>query len=99
MVLNNKLLYKRRREISQIKMLSPTYKKVVLNELLTYFKGYFRKVYQSIQVRVPRNIRKYLSFPKLPQKWSHQSYQSIEFTNRKKRRGKKGEKEEKRQKV
>ena len=30
-------------------------------------------MYQSIQVRVPRDIRKYLSFPKLPQKRSHQS--------------------------
>ena len=34
--------------------------------------GYFRKVYRSLQVRVPRNILKYLSIQKLPQKRSHQ---------------------------
>ena len=35
--------------------------------------GYFRKVYRSLQVRVPHNILKYLSIQKLPQKRSHQS--------------------------
>ena len=35
--------------------------------------GYFRKVYRSLQVRVPHNILKYLSFLKLLQKRSHQS--------------------------
>ena len=35
--------------------------------------GYFRKVYRSLQVRVPHNILKYLSIHKLPQKRSHQS--------------------------
>ena len=37
------------------------------------FTGYFRKVYRSLQVRVPHNILKYLSNQKLPQKRSHQS--------------------------
>ena len=29
--------------------------------------GYFRKVYRTLQVRVPHNIMKYLSIQKLPQ--------------------------------
>ena len=37
------------------------------------YTGYFRKVYRSLQVRMPRNILKYLSIQKLPRKWSHQS--------------------------
>ena len=35
--------------------------------------GYFRKVYRSLKVRVPRTIPKYLSIQILPQKLSHQS--------------------------
>ena len=35
--------------------------------------GYFRKVYRSLQLRVPHTILKYLSIQKLPQKRSHQS--------------------------
>ena len=34
--------------------------------------GHYRKVYRSLQVRVPRNIPKYLSIQKLLQKRSHQ---------------------------
>ena len=36
------------------------------------YTGYFRKVYQSLQARVPHNILKYPSIQKLPQKRSHQ---------------------------
>ena len=36
-------------------------------------KGYFRKVYRSLQVRVPNNILMYLSIQKLPKKRFHQS--------------------------
>ena len=35
--------------------------------------GYFRKVYRSLQVRMPHNILKYISIQKLMQKRSHQS--------------------------
>ena len=41
--------------------------------------GYFRKVYRSLQVWVPRKILIYLSIQKLPRKRSHQFYLSIEF--------------------
>ena len=36
-------------------------------EYIKRYAGYFRKVYRSLQVRVPRNILKYLSIQKLPQ--------------------------------
>ena len=38
-----------------------------------YATGYFKKVYRSLQVRVPHYILTYLSIHKLPQKRSHQS--------------------------
>ena len=43
------------------------------NFLLYLDTGYFRKVYRSLQVRVPHNILKYLTIQKLPQKRSRQS--------------------------
>ena len=44
--------------------------------------GYFRKVYRSLQVGMPRNILKYLSIQKLTQKRSHLS---IYLSNSKKK--------------
>ena len=41
--------------------------------MMRYTTGYFRKVYWSLQVRVPHNILKYLSIERLLQKRSHQS--------------------------
>ena len=38
----------------------------------TQYTGYFRKVYRSLQIRVPLNILKYLSIQRMPQKRSHQ---------------------------